>query len=118
MGKPFSVERCPWSKSHRRLFKAAKSDVNHKEPRASQAVLTAGQPRRCGRTEPTAGSGAGVLPGLGSRRGGSQLLRGASGAQGGTVSLLQSPHCLDKSQGGGLAGRVSSGMAIRWDLVL
>lgn len=31
-GKPFSVEQCPWSKSHRRLFKAAKSDVSQGEP--------------------------------------------------------------------------------------
>lgn len=31
-GKPFSVERCPWSKSPRRLFKAAKSDVSQGEP--------------------------------------------------------------------------------------
>lgn len=44
MGKPFSTAQCPWSKSHRRLLKAAKSDVNQGEPRARQAVLTAGSP--------------------------------------------------------------------------
>lgn len=55
VGKPFSAEWCPWSKSHRRLFKAAKSDVNQGEPGSSQAALTAGWPKavcqdqaRCG----------------------------------------------------------------------
>ena len=63
VGKPFSAERCPWSRSHRRPLKAAKSDVNQGESRARQALLTAGQPRQYVRPRPAAGFGAGVLPG-------------------------------------------------------
>lgn len=44
MGKPFSTEKYPRSKSHRKHFRAAKSDVNQGESRASPAELTAGQP--------------------------------------------------------------------------
>lgn len=55
VGKPFS-EPCLWSKSHRRLFWAAKSDVNQGGPGASPAALTAEWPRQRVRTSPAAGS--------------------------------------------------------------
>lgn len=69
VGKPFSTEQRPWSKSHRRLFNAAKLDVNQGEPRARQALLTARRPRPRVRPGPAAGFGAGVLPGVESCRG-------------------------------------------------
>lgn len=120
-GSPFLLNKHPWSESHRRLFKAAKSDVNQGESRARQAVLTAGLPRGVCQAQARSGIWCWHTAWCG------ELSGDANSSWKTSVGLLepkeapcplQPPQYLDKSQGGRLAGRVGSGTGVSWDLVL